>query len=219
MIEVSLARSSVSFRLLGPDQDELGGGLPFRSPASTTHATAQWPSSRPSPPVLRSTRPLVRSPASPGSPAGSSSAGSARGVTFVDDYAHLPSEVRAALAAARDGGWQRVVAVFQPHRYTRTAELWEDFGPAFRGADVVVVTDVYGAGEAPKPGVTGQLVADAVRRALPGVPVYYAAGRDELRRRGRGPSRSRRPVLHPRRRRSDLAGRRVDGGAELVSER
>ena len=92
--------------------------------------------------------------------------GSARGVTFVDDYAHLPSEVRAALSAVLDGGWDRVVAVFQPHRYTRTAELWEEFGPAFRGADIVVVTDVYGAGEAPKPGITGQLVADSVRRAL-----------------------------------------------------
>ncbi len=85
--------------------------------------------------------------------------------------------------AALDGGWQRVVAVFQPHRYTRTAELWEEFGPAFRGADVVVVTDVYGAGEGPKPGITGQLVADSVRRALPGVPVHYAAAREELRRR------------------------------------
>ncbi len=56
-------------------------------------------------------------------------------MTFVDDYAHLPTEVRAALATARPGGWSRVVAVFQPHRYTRTAALAEQFGAAFADAD------------------------------------------------------------------------------------
>ena len=103
------------------------------------------------------------------------------GVTFVDDYAHLPTEVQAALAAARDGGWRRVVAVFQPHRYSRTEELSAEFGPAFADADVVVVTDVYGAGEAPVPGVSGHLVADAVRRGSGGAPVHYVAGRSDLR--------------------------------------
>lgn len=107
--------------------------------------------------------------------------GVAGGVTFVDDYAHLPSEVEAALAAAKDGAWQRIVAVFQPHRYSRTAALSSDFGAAFAQADVVVVTDVYGAGEPPIPGVSGRLVADAVRRAEPGKPVVYRAGRAELR--------------------------------------
>jgi UDP-N-acetylmuramate--alanine ligase len=108
--------------------------------------------------------------------------GESGGVTFVDDYAHLPTEVRAALAAARAGGWRRVVAVFQPHRYTRTAALADAFGPAFADADAVVVTDVYGAGEPPVPGVSGKLVADAVARDNPSVPVLYAAARDELRR-------------------------------------
>ncbi len=107
--------------------------------------------------------------------------GTVGGVTYVDDYAHLPSEVRAALAAARNGGWPRVVAVFQPHRYSRTAELWAEFGRSFADADEVVVTDVYGAGEAPVPGVTGRLVADAVRRENPGTPVHYVAGRSDLR--------------------------------------
>jgi UDP-N-acetylmuramate--alanine ligase len=102
------------------------------------------------------------------------------GVTFVDDYAHLPSEVQAVLSAARNGGWDRVVAVFQPHRYSRTAEVGEAFGGAFGDADVVVVTDVYGAGEAPVPGVTGQLVADAVRTERPGAPVHYVPGRTGL---------------------------------------
>jgi UDP-N-acetylmuramate--alanine ligase len=108
--------------------------------------------------------------------------GAMGGVTFVDDYAHLPTEVQAALAAARDGGWRRVVAVFQPHRYSRTEELSAEFGPAFADADVVVVTDVYGAGEAPVPGVSGLLVADAVRRSFPDKPVVYTASRIELGR-------------------------------------
>ncbi|HVC67309.1 MAG TPA: UDP-N-acetylmuramate--L-alanine ligase [Acidimicrobiales bacterium] len=102
------------------------------------------------------------------------------GVTFVDDYAHLPTEVRAALAAARDGDWGRVVAVFQPHRYSRTAEVGEAFGEAFDDADVVVVTDVYGAGEAPVPGVSGRLVADAVRARRPDAELHYVALRTEL---------------------------------------
>jgi UDP-N-acetylmuramate--alanine ligase len=108
--------------------------------------------------------------------------GTVNGVTFVDDYAHLPSEVRAALAAARNGEWRRVVAVFQPHRYTRTAELGEEFGAAFGDADLTIVTDVYGAGEAPVPGVSGQMVADAVHRSFPDMPVIYVAGRADLRR-------------------------------------
>ena len=107
--------------------------------------------------------------------------GEAGGVTFVDDYAHLPGEVRAALAAARTGGWDRVVAVFQPHRYTRTAASADELGRSFGDADVVVVTDVYGAGDPPVPGVTGQLVADAVTANDPGKSVVYAATRDELR--------------------------------------
>jgi len=106
--------------------------------------------------------------------------GEANGVTFVDDYAHLPSEVRAVLATARAGGWGRVVTVFQPHRYTRTAALASAFGTAFADADVVVVTDVYSAGEPPIPGVSGRLVAEAVAAADPDRPLHYAADRAEL---------------------------------------
>ena len=107
--------------------------------------------------------------------------GDANGVTFVDDYAHLPSEVRAMLGAAQDGGWERVIAVFQPHRYSRTQALSQEFGDAFADADVVMVTDVYGAGEAPIPGVSGELVVEAVRQADPGKDVRYVPGRNELR--------------------------------------
>ena len=106
--------------------------------------------------------------------------GEVGGVTVIDDYAHHPTEVRATLGATRPGPWRRVVAVFQPHRYSRTRAFAGDFGASFAGADRVVVTDVYGAGEEPVPGVTGKLVADAVCRALPGRPVAYLPHRDEL---------------------------------------
>ena len=99
------------------------------------------------------------------------------GVTYVDDYAHLPSALEAVLATARAGGWDRVIAVFQPHRFSRTQSLHPDFADSFADADVVVITDVYGAGEAPRPGVTGQLVADAVTAAHPDADVRYVPER------------------------------------------
>ena len=102
------------------------------------------------------------------------------GITFVDDYAHLPTEVRAALAAGRSGGWGRVVAVFQPHRYSRTALLGTEFGPCFDDADVVVLTELYAAGEDPRPGVDGRLVHDAVVAASPGLDVRWAATLDDV---------------------------------------
>jgi UDP-N-acetylmuramate--alanine ligase len=106
--------------------------------------------------------------------------GEVDGVSLVDDYAHLPGEVRATLAAAREGGWSRVVAVFQPHRYSRTARLWRDFGDAFDDADVVVLTDVYAAGEPPQPGVSGRLVLQAVCEARPTARVLYLPKRADL---------------------------------------
>ena len=106
--------------------------------------------------------------------------GEAAGVSVIDDYAHHPTEVRATLAAARSGSWGRVVAVFQPHRYSRTSAFAHAFGASFDHADRVVLTDVYGAGEEPVPGVTGKLIADAVCSALPGRPVAYLPHRDEL---------------------------------------
>jgi UDP-N-acetylmuramate--alanine ligase len=106
--------------------------------------------------------------------------GEAHGVTVIDDYAHHPTEVRATIGAARPGPWRRVVAVFQPHRYSRTRAFASAFGESFAGADRVVVTDVYGAGEEPVPGITGKLVADAVCGAWPGRPVAYLPHRDEL---------------------------------------
>ncbi|MCP3975356.1 MAG: UDP-N-acetylmuramate--L-alanine ligase [bacterium] len=86
-------------------------------------------------------------------------------VTVVDDYAHHPTEIAATIAAGREGGWRRVWAVFQPHRYTRTAEHGPAFGDVLASADRTIVTDVYSAGEAPIPGVGGRLVAEAVSAA------------------------------------------------------
>jgi UDP-N-acetylmuramate--alanine ligase len=91
--------------------------------------------------------------------------GAAAGVEFIDDYGHHPTEIAATLAAVA-GLWKarRVVVVFQPHRYSRTKLLAREFGPAFRKADCVLVTDIYGAGEKPLPGVTSRLILDSLRR-------------------------------------------------------
>jgi UDP-N-acetylmuramate--alanine ligase len=89
--------------------------------------------------------------------------GTAGGVTVVDDYGHHPAEIRATLAAAKAGFDSRVVTVFQPHRYSRTLHLRQEFLTAFNQADVLVVMDIYPAGEAPIPGVTAVDLADGIR--------------------------------------------------------
>jgi UDP-N-acetylmuramate--alanine ligase len=103
--------------------------------------------------------------------------GEAAGVVVVDDYAHLPTEVRAALAAGRQSGPRRLVVVFQPHRYSRTEALWREFGPCFGEADVLLLTEIYPAGEAPREGVSGRLVLDAARTA--GAAPRWAPGLDD----------------------------------------
>ncbi len=87
-----------------------------------------------------------------------------RGAEFlvVDDYAHHPSELRATLATARTAGRQRILALFQPHRYTRTQALKDEFGRAFGDADLVFLADIYPASEPPIPGISGQTIADAL---------------------------------------------------------
>jgi UDP-N-acetylmuramate--alanine ligase len=89
--------------------------------------------------------------------------GTAAGVLVVDDYGHHPAEIRATLAAAKAGFEGRVVAVFQPHRYTRTLHLRDEFVTAFNQADVLVVVDIYAAGEAPIEGVTAADLAERIR--------------------------------------------------------
>ena len=84
-------------------------------------------------------------------------------VMIIDDYGHHPAEIEATLDAAQRGFDRRVVVAFQPHRYTRTQALFVDFTRAFNKADVVIVTEVYAAGEAPIVGATGEALADAIR--------------------------------------------------------
>jgi UDP-N-acetylmuramate--alanine ligase len=97
--------------------------------------------------------------------------GAARGVTVVDDYGHHPTEIRATLAAARECGHQRIFVVFQPHRFTRTRDLLEEFGSAFADADTLVVLPIYAASEEPIPGVTAEKLAERIE----GPQVQFAA--------------------------------------------
>jgi UDP-N-acetylmuramate--alanine ligase len=89
--------------------------------------------------------------------------GTAGGVTVIDDYGHHPAEIRATLAAAKAGFDSRVVTVFQPHRYTRTRDLKAEFLTAFNQADVLVMMDIYAAGEPPIPGVSAEDLAEGIR--------------------------------------------------------
>jgi UDP-N-acetylmuramate--alanine ligase len=86
-------------------------------------------------------------------------------ITVIDDYGHHPAEIRATLEAARGCKFHRLLVLFQPHRYTRTQHLWDEFCRAFNQADVLVLTDVYAASEAPIPGVTSEALANAIREA------------------------------------------------------
>jgi UDP-N-acetylmuramate--alanine ligase len=96
--------------------------------------------------------------------------GEVDGVMVVDDYGHHPTEIAAVLAAARAGLDRRLLVVFQPHRYTRTAQLRAEFGAALAGADELLLLDVYAAGEDPIPGATAESIAEAVR-ARTAIPV------------------------------------------------
>lgn len=106
--------------------------------------------------------------------------GEVDGVIVVDDYAHHPTEVKATLAGARAAGFERVWAVFQPHRYSRTDALGADFGSAFGDADHVVLMDVYSAGEAPIPGVSGKTVLDALLLHEPRTQAAYFPHRGDI---------------------------------------
>jgi UDP-N-acetylmuramate--alanine ligase len=90
--------------------------------------------------------------------------GDANGAAIIDDYAHHPVEIRAVLAAAREGAEGRVIAVAQPHRYSRLGDLMEEFQTAFNDADMVFVTPVYAAGEAPVEGVSAEALVEGLKR-------------------------------------------------------
>jgi UDP-N-acetylmuramate--alanine ligase len=114
--------------------------------------------------------------------------GEAGGVTVVDDYGHHPAEVRAVLRGAREAFGRRIVCVFQPHRYSRTRDLLADFTTAFNDADVLVLSEIYAAGEDAIPGVSGEKLAEEIRAHghrdvsfVPDRPRLAAAARERLR--------------------------------------
>ncbi|WP_455242176.1 UDP-N-acetylmuramate--L-alanine ligase [Petrachloros mirabilis] len=106
--------------------------------------------------------------------------GEANGITVVDDYGHHPTEIKATLAAAKQG-WpdRRLVVLFQPHRYTRTRDLLDDFALAFRDADQLYVTEIYAASEQPIPGISGAKLAEAIR-ATGHSGVHFIERKDQL---------------------------------------
>lgn len=106
--------------------------------------------------------------------------GRADGVTVIDDYGHHPTEIRATLAAARQCRFCRIHVIFQPHRYTRTQLLLEEFATAFRDADSVIVLDIYAAGEHPIPGVTGEVLARHIVEAGGPKALYLKSFSDAL---------------------------------------
>jgi UDP-N-acetylmuramate--alanine ligase len=97
--------------------------------------------------------------------------GQACGVTVVDDYGHHPTEIRATLAAARECGHRRIHVVFQPHRFSRTLDLLDQFSGAFANADTVIVLPIYAANEEPISGVTAERLASRIE----GPQVQFAA--------------------------------------------
>ena len=104
-------------------------------------------------------------------------------VRVVDDYAHHPTELAATLEAARSTvGGGRVIAVFQPHRYSRTRALYKEFGGSFGSADAVIVTEVYGSGEIPQPGVNGKLIVDSICETPNHPEVFYLPQQDVIPR-------------------------------------
>ncbi len=100
------------------------------------------------------------------------------GIQVIDDYAHHPTEIKATIQAARDLGAKRLITVFQPHRYTRTQSLFQEFAGAFEQSDVVIINEIYGAFEKPIPGVTAHLIVDDIKATL-GKDVIYAATLDD----------------------------------------
>ena len=103
------------------------------------------------------------------------------GVWVIDDYAHHPTEITTTLLAARQTEPKRLICVFQPHRYSRTKFLREEYGLAFTPADILILTDVYAAGEQPIPGITGEVLKEEIERQT-GKPVIYIADKDKIPR-------------------------------------
>ena len=98
----------------------------------------------------------------------------------VDDYAHHPTEIEATLRAARETGDHRIICAFQPHRYSRTQLLQQEFAEAFDDADVLFFTDIYAASEEPIPGVDGHLIPSLVAKRNPQKEIHYVENIHEM---------------------------------------
>jgi len=104
------------------------------------------------------------------------------GVTLIDDYGHHPTEIRATLEAARGCKYERLLVLFQPHRYSRTQYLWDEFCRAFNQADLVVLTDIYAASETPVPGITAAALADSIQAAGHKNVAHYSSMQEGIER-------------------------------------
>jgi UDP-N-acetylmuramate--alanine ligase len=100
--------------------------------------------------------------------------GTGAGISVIDDYGHHPTEIKATLAAARQCGFRKIHVIFQPHRYTRTRDLMEEFTTAFADADSLFLLDIYAASEKPIEGITGEALAQRIREKS-GKPVEYVS--------------------------------------------
>jgi UDP-N-acetylmuramate--alanine ligase len=106
--------------------------------------------------------------------------GRVAGVSVIDDYGHHPTEIRATLAAARQCGFGKVHVIFQPHRYTRTRDLIEEFTTAFGDADSLFVLDIYAASEPPIEGITGEVLAQRIREKTAKIGRYVSSAAEAV---------------------------------------
>src|SRR5271157_1959210 len=106
--------------------------------------------------------------------------GSVNNITVVDDYGHHPAEIRATLEAARGCKFNRLLVLFQPHRYSRTQHLWDEFSRSFNQADILVLTDIYAANEAPLPGITSEALTESIRSAGHKCVHYFRSMQDGI---------------------------------------
>src|ERR1017187_10318219 len=106
--------------------------------------------------------------------------GTAAGISVIDDYGHHPTEIKATLAAARQCGYRKIHVIFQPHRYTRTRDLLEEFTTAFADADSLFVLDIYAASEKPIEGITGEILAQRIREKTGKSAQYVASFADAV---------------------------------------
>jgi UDP-N-acetylmuramate--alanine ligase len=106
--------------------------------------------------------------------------GVVRGAEFFDDYGHNPTEMAVTLQTARRRGPSRLIALVQPHRYSRVQAMWRELGASVTEADLIIVTDIYGADQDPIPGITGELVAEGARISAPGREIVYLPHRPDV---------------------------------------